>query len=76
MYQQIAAQELFLRGFQLDGQFRMTGWPFRRTGWPFRRTGLPFGHPANMLGVALANGAPEMYFRVGWSAVESACWYI
>ena len=69
MHQQIAAQELFLRGFQLDGQFRMTG-------WPFRRTGLPFGHPANMLGVALANGAPEKYFRVGWSAVESTCWYI
>ena len=50
MPQQIVAQELLLRGFQLDGQIRMTGWPFRSTGWPF-------GHPVNMLGEALAAGA-------------------
>ena len=39
-------QKLFLPGFQLDGQTRVTGWPFWSTGWPT-------GHPVNMLGEAL-----------------------
>ena len=56
MPQQIVAQELLLRGFQLDGQIRMTGWPFRSTGWPF-------GHPVNMLGEALGPSDGQMVLQ-------------